>query len=201
MVSREGPCLVDGCEGARFSKGYCTTHYSRWKKYGDPNMVIKPRRGPVCTVENCDRPHESKGFCSLHYQRWKNTGDVRAGEPTKQRPWEERFDEKFTKDGPVPRWRPDLGPCWPWLGSGQPTGHAQLRVDGRLLFVHRLAYERWVGPIPDGFQVDHLCRNGSCVNPDHLEPVPGPENSRRARECARCLHLTCCPHCGEELPA
>lgn len=199
MVTRLGPCLVEDCSNPRFTKGYCSKHYSRWKKYGDPLKIVKPRRDPVCTVEGCERPHESMGFCSLHYQR-SQKGDLRELEPTKQRPWEERFDDNFHKTGSLPKWRPDLGPCWPWTRGNQDTGHAQLRADGRLQFVHRLAYERWVGPIPDGFQVDHLCRNGACVNPGHLEPVPGPENSRRARECPRCLYLTHCPSCGEGLP-
>jgi hypothetical protein len=46
-------------------------------------------------------------------------------------------------------------------------------------YAHRFAYEDRVGPIPDGMTLDHVCRNRSCVNPDHLEPVSMGENTRR----------------------
>jgi hypothetical protein len=46
--------------------------------------------------------------------------------------------------------------------------------------VHRVAYELLVGPIPEGLELDHLCRNTRCVNPEHLEPVTGRENLMRA---------------------
>jgi hypothetical protein len=46
---------------------------------------------------------------------------------------------------------------------------------------HRFAYLEFVGPIPDGLVLDHLCRNKKCVNPDHLEPVTNAENLRRGR--------------------
>lgn len=48
------------------------------------------------------------------------------------------------------------------------------------LLAHRWSYEFHVGPIPEGLDLDHLCRNRGCVNPDHLEPVTREENIRRA---------------------
>lgn len=53
-------------------------------------------------------------------------------------------------------------------------------VDGRLVRAHRFSYERAVGPIPAGLQIDHLCRVRACVNPAHLEPVTCGENVRRS---------------------
>jgi hypothetical protein len=70
--------------------------------------------------------------------------------------------------------------CWLWTGYAYSNGYAAMSWQGKQQLLHRLAYEHYVGPIPDGLQLDHLCRVRSCVNPDHLEPVTAMENTRRA---------------------
>ena len=69
--------------------------------------------------------------------------------------------------------------CWVWLGSKQPAGYGQMTVDGKLRRAHRVSYELVKGRIPDGLDLDHLCHNPSCVNPNHLEPVTRRENLLR----------------------
>jgi hypothetical protein len=69
--------------------------------------------------------------------------------------------------------------CWIWEGSQNGRGYGQITVYGKLWKVHRLSYETWIGPIPEGLTIDHLCRQKLCCNPTHLEAVPLPENLRR----------------------
>ena len=71
-------------------------------------------------------------------------------------------------------------PCWVWLGSTA-NGYPRVTRDGRTVGAHRLVYEETHGPIPDGLQLDHLCRVKLCVNPDHVEPVTCAENIHRGR--------------------
>jgi len=66
--------------------------------------------------------------------------------------------------------------CWVYDGHIAVNGYG--KTDGKL--VHRLVYEALVGPIPEGLQLDHLCRNRACYNPAHLEPVTDSENKLRS---------------------
>jgi hypothetical protein len=72
--------------------------------------------------------------------------------------------------------------CWEWSAGHTPDGYGQMSVAGKVHYVHRLAHELWKGPIPEGLQIDHLCRNRGCFNPEHLEAVTGRENVRRSFE-------------------
>lgn len=69
--------------------------------------------------------------------------------------------------------------CWLWRASMR-NQYGGFDVDGKTRAAHRVSYELFVGPVPDGLQLDHLCCNKSCVNPAHLEPVTPGENIKRA---------------------
>jgi len=87
------------------------------------------------------------------------------------RPAADRFWEKVSAEGP----------CWEWMAAKMKNGYGVFNL-GRGLgttLAHRFAYEQTVGTIGSGLQLDHLCRNRACVNPDHLEPVSQQENLRR----------------------
>lgn len=69
--------------------------------------------------------------------------------------------------------------CWFYRGGKTAGGYGVYEFCGRKERAHRVAYEVVVGPIPDGLQLDHLCRVPACVNPSHLEPVTSRENTMR----------------------
>ena len=82
----------------------------------------------------------------------------------------------------------DPSGCWLWQAhklKGYGTFHAGTRG---MVYAHRYAYERLVGPIPGGLTIDHLCRVPACVNPAHLEPVTQSENRKRVPLKTHCPH-------------
>lgn len=72
--------------------------------------------------------------------------------------------------------------CWLWTGSISQRGYGRVRRGGhvgRIIPAHRYAYALFIGPIPDGLVLDHICRIRHCVNPEHLQPVTDRENVAR----------------------
>lgn len=96
--------------------------------------------------------------------------------------------------------KPQANGCWLWTGDGSPSGYGMFRpvAGGPRHMIHRWAYEQYVGPIPEGMQIDHTChtqdtscpggndcQHRRCCNPDHLEPVTASENTIRQRHYQR----------------
>jgi len=132
-----------------------------------------------CIIPSCGRPHVARGFCATHYKRYKRHGDAAIHVPIGGffPTLEERFWSKVNRSG---------GPtsCWPWQGFVRPDGygafyHHDIVHPGHYRAAHRMAYELIYGSIPEGKQLDHLCRRRDCVNPLRLEPVTQAENIRR----------------------
>lgn len=73
------------------------------------------------------------------------------------------------------------GDCWIWTGAKNPKGYGSVSngKKGSSALAHRKSYMLTVGPIPNGYEIDHLCENTSCVNPEHLEAVTPEEHRLR----------------------
>lgn len=95
----------------------------------------------------------------------------------------DRFEAKFVK-GPG---------CWLWTAGLTQGGYGKFFVAGKTVLAHRFSYEMYVGEIPSGLQIDHLCRTRECVRPDHMEPVTLAENIRRGETGANNRAKTHCP--------
>lgn len=97
------------------------------------------------------------------------------------RTWDQRLSDALDR---AERRLDKTGDCWLWPG-GTARGYGVLSVrrghgDGSTsMYIHRAMYERYVGPIPEGMQIDHLCMVKRCANPEHLEAVTGVENIQR----------------------
>jgi hypothetical protein len=186
----KGTCSIEGCEKAADTRGWCRAHYKRWLRLGDP-LAGGPMEGRKrwCAIEGCDAKHYGHGWCVKHYRRWIEHGDPLYTPPTAT----ERFWPKVNKDGPIPECWPELGPCWVWT-AGLSHSYGSFGVGARKQVpAHKWAYEQEHGPVPEGLELDHLCRNHACVNPSHLEAVTHQENLLRGEGIsARCARKTHC---------
>lgn len=133
----------------------------------------------TCRVSGCQRDLFADGYCGPHYKRKWRHGDPLAGRVFDGTPVADRLRGLMVEraDG-----------CWEWQGGRDGMGYGTIIVQRQTLRAHRASYEAFVGPIPDGLELDHLCRHKECINPAHLEPVTHSENLRR-----HYASITACP--------
>lgn len=171
-------CSVDGCERTHIARGLCTVHYDAAKHAGTLARHSLTRTGPNrdCAVDGCPKTAHGR-YCPMHRSRMEKTGSTEPP-PSRSTPErdETRFWSKVEKRGERE--------CWPWRGTVIDSGYGQFRAAGRRCMAHRYAYELLVGPIPTGYEIDHVrargCTRTDCVNPAHLEAVTPRENKLRS---------------------
>lgn len=90
----------------------------------------------------------------------------------------ERWWANVDKSGPVPECAPHLGPCWLWTATPK-NAYGLFLLNDKTVRAHHAGYVLLVGPVPEGLELDHLCRVTRCVNPAHQEPVTHAVNTLR----------------------
>lgn len=85
---------------------------------------------------------------------------------------------------------PDSSKCWEWNGSRHPSGYGKLLFEGAYEYVHRVTYRVFLGPIPEGMELDHLCRVRWCANPWHTEAVDHKVNMNRGNSPSALIRRT-----------
>lgn len=141
-----------------------------------------------------ERNNTSKGWVKgqpLRFARGHQNGSVAS-----------RFWPNVDTGGPIPTFASHLGPCWLWMGSMNTYGYGRMMVGRKTIGAHRVSLGLVGREIPEGFNVDHLCRVHHCVNPDHLEVVTPGENVRRSPSAPPALNMrkTHCVHGHEFTP-
>lgn len=120
----------------------------------------------TCSSPECDRPHYARGYCNSHYWRLRNGRDPNT-------PLIPRYDTIAEALDAQSKWN---GDCLEWTGA-RVGEYGQANARGVRLYAHRASWEQANGPVPDGCEVDHICRNTLCINPEHLRPATRKQNS------------------------
>lgn len=174
----EYTCSVDDCASRGVTRRMCQKHYLRWKHHGstdDPRITRRAQLAEAkCSAPGCGRMPKSlpMGLCTMHYARMRSNRSL----DTLPRPaLRDRFLAKVQK----------TETCWIWTAARDGHGYGQIGIGRTVLYAHRVAYELFIGEIPNGIQIDHACRNPLCVNPCHLRLATLKQNQENLRGARR----------------
>lgn len=174
MLNPTGLCLCGCGEPAPLAKR-TNAHLDMVR--GEPLRYVKGHAArfhahdAACLVDCCDTTPEARGLCHSHLE-WSRRHDGATPTHLILRTDLERFEAKVKK---LPSGH------WMWTGAraSRDKAYGAATLDKRVQPAHRVAWQLYRGPIPEGLVIDHLCRVTLCVNPDHLQPATGQLNTLR----------------------
>lgn len=154
-------CSIEGCVRPAKGRGWCGTHWLRWRKYGDPNIVkTREKNTAPCKADGCDSVVLALGFCMKHYHRMRNTGSLELNKAEVGEPM------AFLKSSIANANHHDCL-VWPYAKA---NGYGYVLVNGKPKKVHRVALAFHTGSYID--RKEHVlhgdCHNSLCFNPHHL---------------------------------
>lgn len=168
MAKSHRICSVEGCGKSAHrndggARGWCSLHYMRWYRNGDPLLNLNPRQVPVCVVEGCGKgtKHSAQGMCGAHYQRWLKRGTAEPGRTTPG-----ALLEWLTKSA---NWSGEECLIWPFYRGSNGYGYVRYRNTG-MSASRAMCIEAHGEPPSNEHEAAHLCGGGhlGCVHPDHL---------------------------------
>lgn len=174
-MAKDGICIIPGCCNPILNKprGWCSKHYQRWQRYGDP-LVVKMRRyqaNEACEIDGCEQQAKVRGLCALHNDRRRRTGD----------PNKPYLNERFRA---IVNWIDEhkahpLDDClnWPFYRNGTGRGVVIFEGKGRSA-PNAMCRAAHGAPPTEDHEAAHSCGNGhlGCVNPKHLRWATRAEN-------------------------
>lgn len=113
-----------------------------------------------CSIDGCERKHLARGWCSAHYRRWQLYGD-----PNEMKQQQHHGLSLMDR---LMVWCSKSAGCWEWTGFRDSKGYGRINIGDTPALAHRVSWEVFRSPIPDGMYVLHRCDNPSCMRPEHL---------------------------------
>lgn len=162
---------------------FCNKHFT--SSNGLKNHALRCKANPnkisctaVCKFFECNRFCKSYGYCSGHARQKERGIELR---PLRQ---DVTIENKYLALVIIPE---NKNECYGWSGPvfkkrPSSTGYAHFNYSCKNIWAHRYSWERFNNKvIPEGFNIDHLCRNTICTNPLHLELTTPAENNKRMK--------------------
>lgn len=170
-MKRSGSCSVSGCEKEVKSKSYCSSHYTRFLRHGNPLAGNRPPSAPgsSCEADGCENKIHARGLCNTHYRRQLKHGSTKY-EDIKYMPGERWIEENKLYDG-------DDCIKWPFFISSAGRGMVVWKGT-RMTAPRAMCYALYGEPDHRLIEAAHSCGNGhlGCMNPRHLRWATHMEN-------------------------